>query len=111
MDKFRERLLKRKDISVVLGSLLRYNESVMRKPPRPREQKDLDRVLTVSEAAAEKGVSLSGVRTAIKEGRLRADERSHVYLIHRRDLDDWQPIGHRPKKKQEEKPWDGVRCR
>lgn len=58
----------------------------------------LAEVLTVAEASREKGVSENGIRIAIRDGRLPEERRGLVYLIRRRDLEEWQPIGHRPKK-------------
>jgi excisionase family DNA binding protein len=58
-------------------------------------------VLTITEAAAVKGCSADAIRIAIREGRLKADQRNkRLYLIHRRDLDNWTVIGHRPKKER-----------
>jgi excisionase family DNA binding protein len=53
-------------------------------------------VLTVADASQAKGVSENGIRIAIRDGRLKAEQRGRIYLIRRSDLDAWQPIGHRP---------------
>lgn len=55
-------------------------------------------LLTVNEAAREKGVHVKSVYRAIKEGRLKAQKRDHTRLILRRELDAWPALGHRPKR-------------
>ena len=58
-------------------------------------------LLSVTEAAAEKGVSASAVYLAVTEGRLTAFRRNRPVLIYRRDVDNWSVVGHRPKKTAE----------
>ena len=58
-----------------------------RKGPHPA----LKNVLTVPEAAVERGVAESSVTRAIHAGKLKAAQRAKVFLIHRTDLAEWQP--------------------
>jgi excisionase family DNA binding protein len=55
--------------------------------------------LTVAEAAAEKGVSVDGIRAACREERLPATKWANQgWMIRRADLKAWKVVGHRPKK-------------
>lgn len=56
----------------------------------------IDELVTAPEAARLKGVAESSVRRAIQEGRLPGLRKGRVYLVRRGDLDEWQPVGHRP---------------
>lgn len=49
-----------------------------------------DEVLTVAEASRALPMSENGIRIAIREGRLRASERSFGYLIRRADLEEFR---------------------
>lgn len=53
-------------------------------------------VITAPEAARQKGVNRVSVYKAIRDGRLKAFRSGKTYLIHRRDLDQWDVTGHRP---------------
>jgi hypothetical protein len=56
-----------------------------------REQKGgPDDLLTVAEASAIKSISPNSIRVAIRDGRLKAEERSFGYLIRRSDLIAWR---------------------
>jgi excisionase family DNA binding protein len=55
----------------------------------------LEEVITARVAAREKGVHPVSIYRAIKEGRLKGARSGHTILIRRRDLAEWQPVGHR----------------
>jgi excisionase family DNA binding protein len=55
-------------------------------------------MMGTTEAAAIKGVTKQAIHGAIKDGRLPAVQSGKTWLIHRRDLDRLEIIGHRPKK-------------
>lgn len=57
-------------------------------------------MLSTIEAAEYKDVHPQSVRIAIRDGRLPAVRKGHMYLIRRQDLDAWTVTGHRPKKGQ-----------
>jgi excisionase family DNA binding protein len=59
-------------------------------------------MLTVPEAADEKGVHPHSIRRAIKAGRLPAIQKGNYWLIQRGDLEKWKVVGHRPKRRPEE---------
>jgi excisionase family DNA binding protein len=48
-------------------------------------------VMTVKEAAAFKGVVEGTVRRRIERGRLPATKKGDIWLIKRKDLDEWNP--------------------
>jgi excisionase family DNA binding protein len=55
-----------------------------------------DEVITARVAAKEKGVHPVSIYRAVKEGRLKGSRSGNTILIRRRDLAEWQPVGHRP---------------
>jgi excisionase family DNA binding protein len=55
-------------------------------------------VITAPEAARENGVNRVSVYKAIRDGRLSAVRSGRAYLIRRRDLDQWEVVGHRPQR-------------
>lgn len=57
-------------------------------------------VVTAPVAAKIKGVSLTSIYLALREGRLRGEKLGGTWLIRREDLDAWEPVGHRPKKER-----------
>jgi excisionase family DNA binding protein len=54
--------------------------------------------ITAKEAAARKGIHRNNIARAIREGRLKGVMVGGRYLIRRSDLEQWEPVGHRPKK-------------
>jgi excisionase family DNA binding protein len=59
----------------------------------------LEGLLTPEEAAIAMGVTHAAVVRAIREGRLRAWARAGVYLIPAAELETWQPVKGRGRRK------------
>jgi excisionase family DNA binding protein len=53
--------------------------------------------LTAKEAAERKGIHRNNIARAIREGRLKGVKVGGRYLLRRADLEQWEPVGHRPK--------------
>jgi excisionase family DNA binding protein len=62
-----------------------------------------EELLTIQEAAEIKGAHPNSIWLAVKEGRLPAIRRGKkMWFIRRADLDAWEKVGHRPRKKSAE---------
>ena len=77
-------------------------EGVVVRPVEPKGKNPLDDLFTPQEAAREKNVSATAVARAIQEGRLAAWKKGPVYLIPRRELDRWEPVRGRGRRKKTE---------
>lgn len=67
---------------------------------RERLRAVMEDLINISEAARLKGVNESSVRKAVKSGRLIGRKVGPVHLVSRREVMDWEIIGHRPKRKR-----------
>jgi excisionase family DNA binding protein len=54
--------------------------------------------ITAKEAADLKGVHRNNIAKAIREGRLKGVMVGGRYLMRHSDVEQWEPVGHRPKK-------------
>lgn len=70
----------------------------------PRGRNPFANVVGVPEAATMKGVAQSAVVRAINEGRLSAWTVGRMHFMRREDVEEWQPVRGRGRRKPEGKP-------
>lgn len=73
---------------------LTYREAKERKVTR----QVLEELITARQAAKIKGCSEKAIYEAIQSKRLHAERVGPVWLVNRRNVEEWQMIGHRPAK-------------
>jgi excisionase family DNA binding protein len=54
-------------------------------------------IITTGEAARIKGVDITTIRRALERGDLQGYRSGRTWLVSRRSLEAWTPIGHRPR--------------
>ena len=57
--------------------------------------------ITAKEAAERKGIHRNNIARAIREGRLKGVMVGGRYLMRRADVEQWEPVGHRPRKDEQ----------
>lgn len=65
----------------------------------PKGRNPLENILSVAQVAQVKDVSPTAVVRAIREGRLPAWEKGGQYLVPTREVDRWEPVRGRGKRK------------
>jgi excisionase family DNA binding protein len=55
-------------------------------------------LISTRQAADLKGVDITSIRRALERGALQGYRAGWTWLVSRRSLEAWTPIGHRPKK-------------
>lgn len=69
-------------------------------PKKPKGTDLSERLMTITQAAEHRGVTPQAIRRAIAEGRLPAYPMGRTFLLRRRDVDAYIPIGRGHKKPQ-----------
>ncbi len=73
-----------------------------RQEQREREHRAavMEDLMSVAEAARLAGINESSIRKAIKAGRLTARKIGAVHLVSRAEVERYEVVGHRPRKKR-----------